>query len=72
MLSKEPEFKILPKEVLTNIESINNLKIESGRIKRTITTSPSMPIIKNKKKKNKRLRFLALTKFNSYLPSSFT
>lgn len=70
MLSKEPEFKILPKEVLTNTESINNLKIESGRIKRTITTSPSIPIIK--KKKNKRLRFLALVKCNSYLPPSFT
>ncbi|OMJ77793.1 hypothetical protein SteCoe_22543 [Stentor coeruleus] len=72
MLSKEPEFKILPKEVLTNTETIKNLKIESGRIKRTITTSPSIPIIKKKKKSNKHLKILALAKSNSYLPLNFT
>ncbi|OMJ80526.1 hypothetical protein SteCoe_19223 [Stentor coeruleus] len=50
MLDKEPEFKVVPKEILTNSESVNSIKFESGRMKRTITTSP---LQFKKKKKNK-------------------
>lgn len=68
MLDKEPEFKVMPKEILTNSESVNSIKIESGRMKRTITTSP--PQFK-KKKKHKHEAFWENLKNDPYYLKRF-
>ena len=50
MLGKVPKFELVPKETPINSDNVKNIKIESGRIKRTITSSLSASILKIKRK----------------------
>ena len=50
MLGTVPKFELLPKETPINSDNIKNIKIESGRIKRIITSGMLSSILKIKKK----------------------
>lgn len=50
MIGNEPKFEILPKDTLINSESIKNLKLESGRIRKTVGPSFTSTIIRIKKR----------------------
>ena len=54
MLANEPRFELLPRDTLINSESVKNIKLESGRINRAISSSLSTSIFKMKKKLIKR------------------
>lgn len=50
MLAKCPTFEILPRGSLHNYDSIKAIKLESGRIKKTIANGTSNALFKIKKK----------------------
>ena len=51
MLHKSPTFEILPKETGTNYDNIKAIKIESGRIKRSVESGLSTALFRIKGKK---------------------